>query len=145
MGRFAAYLYSTGDWTEIDPAIDPIDTPGKPWLHVSIHDSDLAVLRYGPSGTGTGTAYMGSTPRDYFQDLDASAPTDTSVESAGLAEWARAAHTGAPDPQQIEELLAADGAAQPDWDDPDLPDEEVFVETKCAKLAMILGLPNLPW
>ncbi|MEV7986869.1 hypothetical protein [Micromonospora sp. NPDC085948] len=58
-----------------------------PWLLVDIHDSDSATLTYRPAGPGTGVAYLGYTPRTYFENPDASAPTDAVREAAGLSAW----------------------------------------------------------
>lgn len=145
MGRFAAYIYSAGSWVELDPEAEQFDAPEAPWLYLSIFDSDFATVRYGVNGRSSGTAYLGSTPRDYFDDETASEPTDTAAEASGLVEWTRVAGTGAaPETHDVEALLAADGAEQPDWDDPDLDPDEIFVEGKCGRFVALLGLPNPP-
>jgi hypothetical protein len=143
VGRFAAYLYSVGSWTELDPEADQFDTPDAPWLYLSIFDSDFATVRYGTNADHCGTAYLGITPRDYFDDRAASEPTDTAAEASGLADWVRLAGTSATtDAAEIEALLVADGAEQPNWDDPDLDPDQIFVEGKCSRFVSLLGLPN---
>jgi hypothetical protein len=145
MGRFAAYLYSTDGWVELEPESETFDVPAAPWLYLSIHDSDFAIVRFAPNAPGTGTAFVGATPRDYFDDPQASAPTDPDQEAEGLAIWADAAATGAvPQPSAIRPLLVAEGAEQPDWDDPTLSEDDIFVEGKCVRLTALLGLPSPP-
>ena len=58
-----------------------------PWLSVDIYDSDFATVRYEPPGPGSGTAYLGNTPRTYFGNESASASTDVLREADGLASW----------------------------------------------------------
>ncbi len=107
------------------------------------------MIRFEPSSPGTGTAFLGMTPRDYFDEPDASAPTDTNLEAEGLAAWARTAETGAtPDPRSIQDILAADELDDADTQDcdepPPLADDEIFVEDKCLRFLVILGLPRPP-
>jgi hypothetical protein len=54
---------------------------------VNIHDSDIATVRYELHGPGSGTAYLGYTPRTYFDDESASEPADVLREAEGLALW----------------------------------------------------------
>jgi hypothetical protein len=141
VGFFGAYLYADGSWTEVDPDGAESATPVTPWLFLSIHDSDVATVRYAPSGSGTGEAFLGNTPRNYWENPDASAPTNPALEADGLASWTRVAQTGAaPAAETIEAFLASDEDEGPD-DDADAPDEDVFVELKCVRFLGALGLP----
>ncbi|MDQ1292622.1 MAG: hypothetical protein QG608_502 [Actinomycetota bacterium] len=72
----------------------------EPWLLVDIHDSDIATITYRPAGLGTGVAYLGCAPRTYFEDLQASAPTDVAREAAGLATWWASTHPGVGDAER---------------------------------------------
>jgi hypothetical protein len=161
VGFFGTFLYDDGHWYDVDPDTRPDD--GGHWLLVDIHDSDLTTLLYHPAGPGTGVAYLGVTPRTYFEDDDASAPTDTFREAAGLAAW----WAGRPTPAGPEigagdfdegighdrlvaketELigyLARDGDPEADdlvEDDGPLDDAETFVEIKTARLLTALDLP----
>ncbi|NIK56936.1 hypothetical protein [Kribbella shirazensis] len=139
MGFFGSYVYAGGAWREVDSDAEDA-VPPEPYLAVMIHDSDIAMIRYSPAGAGTGVAFLGHTPRAYFGDPSASSPTDTAIEAAGLAAWARVAGSS-PDPHVIERFLASD--EQDDTAD-DVPDEDVFVEVKTARFIQTLGLPKLP-
>ncbi len=66
---------------------DKLPTVPEPWLLVDIHDSDIATIAYRPTGSGSGVAYLGVTPRTYFEDPGASAPSDVAREAGGLVEW----------------------------------------------------------
>jgi hypothetical protein len=161
MGFFGTYLYD-GDkrtWSPADPAIDelgqPVDgdrPPGaaEPWLLVDIHDSDFTIVSYRPAGRGTGTAYLGTTPRTYFEDERASAPTDVPREAAGLADWwgrTRGGAGGAERAAKEDELrgyLAEDLDPEVDLDEDEaeeLDDGEVFVEVKTRRFLAALDLP----
>src|SRR5262245_64798197 len=93
MGFFGAYIFDSGNWAEVGPDSDA--NVVEPWLFVNIHDSDVATVMYGPVGPGSGTAFLGWTPRTYFEDDSASAPTDVTREAEGLAAWWAAYHGGA--------------------------------------------------
>lgn len=140
MGFFGAYMYADGRWSETDPDAGPSAPPAEPWLTVSVHDSDWAAVRYAPAGPGTGEAFLGMTPRVYFEDDEASAPTDPSREASGLAAWASATGAAAVDAATMERFLAGDDDEEPD-PDADVPDEDVFVELKCRRFLAALGLP----
>src|SRR6185369_891340 len=85
VGFFGTYLYHDAIWTSHRPDVMPGVSP--PWLVVDIHDSDVTTVTYQPAGPGTGVAYLGYTPRTYFERDDASAPTDVQREASGLALW----------------------------------------------------------
>ena len=168
MGFFGTYLFENGGWRSDTPPgynvlWEPVrgDEPPsatEPWLLVDIHDSDITIVTYRPVGPGTGTAYLGFTPRSYFERDDASAPTDVDREAAGLAAWWRLVHSAAADEasgkeSELAAFLAHDLAESelpyPDDDDDDdleqdddnLDDAEVFVEVKTGRFIASLGLP----
>ncbi len=150
MGFFGAQLWADGVWTEVDQTGEPFDAPDEPWLFVSIHDSDIAAVQYAPPGDGTGQAFLGFTPRDYFDDPRASDPTDPVREGLGLAAWARRACGAAVEPATVERFLAVDDPDDPndpnepgdagDVDLTELDEAEVFVEVKVAHFLAALGL-----
>lgn len=147
MGFFGTYLFDGERWTTRE-AGDRLAPEGT-WLMIDIHDSDFTEVSYWPAGPGSGVAYLGFTPRVYFEKESASAPTDPVREAQGLAFWwgelngvvgdapieAKAA--------ELTEYLAAD--VEPDEDEyedePDLVDAEIFVEVKTARFVRVLGLP----
>ncbi|MET7426225.1 hypothetical protein [Dactylosporangium sp. NPDC005555] len=140
VGFFGGFLFDGQTWTEVD--IDDVVAPGGgPWLHVDIHDSDFAAVTYRPAGPGTGVAFLGFTPRVYFENPAASPPTDVHREAAGLAAWwaaRRDAVTGAD--------LAAKAAAvllylAKDDEDDEPADDSPFVEDKTDRFLTALGLP----
>ncbi|HET9138494.1 hypothetical protein [Actinophytocola sp.] len=98
MGFFGTYVYDGDDWADQDPDSTPM-LPG-PWLMVDIHDGDITTVTYHPPGPGTGVAYLGYTPRVYFENDRASAPTDVAREAAGLAAW-WAGQQGDADPARL--------------------------------------------
>lgn len=65
---------------------DAGELPSLPesWLLVDIYDSDMAAVVYRPTGSGSGDRHLGVTLRIYFEDPDASAPTDVAREAGGL-------------------------------------------------------------
>jgi len=162
MGFFGTYLYDgkEGSWRPVAPAIDELGRPvrgdqlpdaAEPWLLVDIHDSDVTTVTYRPAGRGTGVAYLGITPRTYFENEQASAPTDVTREAAGLADWWRQAHgvgEAASKGKEIElrSFLAPD--LDPDdievdaQDDEDEDDAEIFVEVKTSRFLAALDLPR---
>ena len=156
VGFFGTYLFGDGHWSVHKPDDPPITT--EPWLLVDIYDSDIATVIYRPAGRGTGITYLGYTPRTYFEDPDASAPTDVAAEAAGLASWWAAHHSAvtggavsdaahAAKAAELAGFLAADlDPAEIDLDGDDKDDEddaEVFVEIKTAGLLAALDLPPL--
>src|SRR5258708_13534 len=161
MGFFGGYIFDGHSWVEFEPSSATTPEVGSPWLKVVIFDSDLADISYHPAGPGTGVAYLGYTPRAYFEDENASAPTDVEREAAGLAAWI-AAYQGGGDETALQDLIAPFLASDEDdedeneaedpeggWDDdePDLEDDDedldddTFVEVKLARLFSAIGLP----
>jgi hypothetical protein len=148
VGFFGSCVYDGASWRDVDADADPAAcTPaGDPWLSVTVHDSDIATLRYSPSGAGSGTAFVGITPRIYFDDPQASQPTDVGREADGLATWVGGSQ-GRSDlgdlANVIRPFLAADRVAE-DSEEDDLDDAEVFAEIKVARLLSALQLPLPP-
>jgi hypothetical protein len=162
MGFFGTYLFEGGAWRPglVTPGHDELwqrlrgDQPPaatEPWLLVDIHDSDITTVTYRPAGPGSGTAYLGYTPRSYFEREDASAPTDVAREAAGLASWWREVHGGPADraaqkEREIAAYLAHDLGptghdVEEDEDEDDLDDDNVLVEIKTRHFIAALGLP----
>lgn len=144
MGFFGAYIFDGSTWLGFDPeSSEPLDV-AVPWLSVDIHDSDIATIRYEPAGPGSGTAYLGFTPRTYFEDESASAPADVLREAEGLAFWLTQ-HSGRRDEADLRELIAsflADDSEQQLDDDADFEDDaDIFVEVKVSKFLAKVGLP----
>jgi len=145
MGFFGRFHFDGTAWTE------PDDDPRPPWLSVDIHDSDIATITYEPAGPGTGIAYLGETPRSYFEEEDASEPTDTAAEAAGLAAWWAELHDEGAVGTKERELVAylaedtdPDQVEEEDEDPDDLDevdDAEIFVEVKTARFLAALDLP----
>lgn len=141
VGLFGTYLYESGCWSERADAREATE----PWLFLNIYDSDIATIMYRPCEPGTGIAFLGHTPRKYFDDPNASLPTDTVLESAGLARW-WAQRTGAGDElardakqTEIASYLASDA----DWDlawPRDDEDADAPVEVKVCDFLQALGL-----
>jgi hypothetical protein len=161
MGFFGGYIFDGRNWLEFEPSSGTAPKVGSPWLKVVIFDSDIADISYHPAGPGTGVAYLGFTPRVYFEDENASAPTDIEREAAGLAAWV-AAYQGGGDETALQDLitpfLASDDLEDeedPDddqdaWGDDDESGEDLdedpddagtFVEVKLARLFEAIGLP----
>jgi hypothetical protein len=146
VGYFGAWLLETGTWTSAEAPVGGEVT--SPWLHVEIHDSDWAAIRYSPSFGGRGVAYIGMTPRIYFEDETASAPTDRAAESRAIAAWV--ANVVGGDSAQLQPTVASYLAEDrdPDWesilpldDSPSsMADEDVFVEQRVARFLEATGL-----
>lgn len=140
MGLFATWVYADG-WAHASPGTEP--SAPEPWLWLSIHDSDFVTVRYAPSGDATGTAYLGFTPRTYWEDETASEPTDTAREALGLARWWAARTPGQVEVEakaaELRELLAED--LGPDEVELDLSEEDIFVERRTERFLRALGLP----
>ncbi|WP_089953195.1 hypothetical protein [Lentzea xinjiangensis] len=147
MGFFGTYAYEHGSWKTLSEGeLPPLE---EPFLWIDIHDSDITSVVYAPAGVGSGVAYLGLTPRTYFENPNASDPTDVLREAAGLAAWwASQSPSGDAAAKQAELLayLAAD--ENPDgfeWDESEDVDEiddgDVFVEVKTARFLAALDLP----
>jgi hypothetical protein len=147
MGFFGTFVFDGSAWLTEPGAEKRI---GEPSLLVDIHDSDIATIVYRPAGAGSGVAYLGFTPRSYFEDDAASAPTDVAREAAGLTAWWRLRASvsdaeAAAKEQELAGYLAEDIAPDEDIDaaeiGAELDDAEVFVEVKTARFLAALGLP----
>ncbi|WP_192749898.1 hypothetical protein [Actinopolymorpha pittospori] len=121
-------------------------------MQLDIHDSDITTVRYRPVGSGTGVAYLGTTPRTYFEDQIASAPTDVAREAAGLANWWAQLRGGVNEVERSDKeaelagyLAYDEDPAEIDLDEDEdvdqLDDAEIFVEVKTARFLETLGLP----
>jgi hypothetical protein len=152
MGYFGGSRFDGQSWT--DAAADSIVAPDVAfWLHVDIHDSDIATITYHPAGPGTGVAYLGYTPRTYFDDPMASPPTDVHREATGLATWWAGRQGGATDTDRdamaarLQPYLAEDLDPEDidlDEDDEEEPDDaDDFVEDETNRFLVTLGLPPL--
>jgi hypothetical protein len=146
VGFFGSYLFD-GQWKPVEGAHGATE----PWLTVEVHDSDITTVVYRPPGPGSGVAYLGCTPRTYFEDESASAPTDVRREARGLAAWWAGLHgvVGEAEMAAKERELSAflaedvDPADVPDdldEDIDDLDDGEIFVEVKTVRFLSALGL-----
>jgi hypothetical protein len=143
MGFFGTYQFDGLSWTERDPAVGPVGS--EPWLWIDVHDSDFTTVRYAPlDESGSGTAYLGFTPRDYFEDPDASSPTDVDQEARGLARWWALRQEGATEDDlsrkaaEIVAFLATDDEPiDEDYED----SADIFVEIKTARFLSALDLP----
>jgi hypothetical protein len=145
VGFFGGYVFDGSTWHSFDPDSDQRPGIAAPWLSVYIHDSDIATVRYEPAGPGSGTAYLGHTPRTYFDDESASAPADVLRETEGLALWL-ARQQARSDVAELRELIASFLAGdsreqQLDDDAGDLDDADIFVEVKVSKFLTAVGLP----
>jgi hypothetical protein len=147
VGFFGTYLYAGEQWTEHDPE-QPVDLP-DPWLMVNIHDSDFTIVAYHPEYEGTGVAYLGYTPRMYFESENEHPRTDTEREATALTTWSTN-HTPTDAnraellPYLAEDLDTFDLEDEDEEDDEDLPDSEIYVEVKTADFLTSLGLPLPP-
>ncbi|NGY58343.1 hypothetical protein G7043_05265 [Lentzea sp. NEAU-D13] len=146
VGFFGTYAYEHGSWKTLSEGeLPPLDEPS---LWIDIHDSDITSVVYAPVGPGSGVAYLGLTPRTYFENPNASDPTDVLREAAGLAAWWALHNSGDVAAKQAEllEFLASD--ENPDdfeWNEDEdvdaIDDGEVFVEVKTQRFLAALGLP----
>ncbi|GAA5014810.1 hypothetical protein [Actinopolymorpha pittospori] len=147
MGFFGTYAYDGSRW--VAGQSQPV---AEPWLQLDIHDSDITTVRYRPVGSGTGVAYLGTTPRTYFEDQIASAPTDVAREAAGLANWWAQLRGGVNEVERSDKeaelagyLAYDEDPAEIDLDEDEdvdqLDDAEIFVEVKTARFLETLGLP----
>lgn len=149
MGFFGTYLYDGSQWME--HSIDRSPGIAEPWILVDIHDGDITAIMYSPTGPGSGVAYLGYTPRTYFEDEKASAPTDVAREAAGLVAWWAQLRGGASDSERRAKQNELAGYLAEDIDpsdidvggahDDELNDAEIFVEIKTAHFLGALDLP----
>jgi hypothetical protein len=150
MGFFGAYLFDGSRWTLHQP--DQLPAVAEPWLMIDIHDSDITTVVYRPAGRGSGVAYLGVTPRTYFEDEGASPPTDVAREAAGLVDWWAQRRAGlgeitrATKESELATCLAEDVDPaeidlEEDEDVDELDDAEIFVEIKTARFLTLLDLP----
>jgi hypothetical protein len=152
MGYFGSFLFDGQGWTETG-ANDVPPPGGEYWLHVDIHDSDIATITYHPAGPGSGVAYLGCTPRTYFESPTASLPTDVRREAEALAAWWAGRRGGVTDTDRVAMMarirpylaqdLSPEDTEIDDDDDQDLDDAEIFVEVKTDQFLVTLGLPPL--
>jgi len=126
VGSFQTYTFVGGRWSNEGDSID------APFLRVSIHDSDIAIVTYAPGPDLGGLAYLGVQPRDYFEDPRASADVDLEAQAVGLASWALTVAETEVDPNVIRSLLAKDSVEEP---------MDVFVEETVVRLLESLGVP----
>ena len=141
MGFFGGYIFDGSTWHGFDPDSDQRLDIAAPWLSVYIHDSDIATVRYEPIGLGSGTAYLGYTPRTYFDDESASVPADVLREAEGLAFWL-ARQQGRSDESELRDLIASFLAGDTrEQQFNDLDDAGIFVEVKVSRFLNAVGLP----
>ncbi|WP_086660835.1 hypothetical protein [Lentzea kentuckyensis] len=146
VGFFGTYAYEHGEWKTLSEGeLPPLDEPS---LWIDIHDSDITSVVYAPVGPGSGVAYLGLTPRTYFENPNASDPTDVLREAAGLAAWWALHNSGDVAAKQAELLayLAQDEDPEGfEWNEDEdvdaIDDGEVFVEVKTQRFLAALGLP----
>lgn len=136
MGNWNCYVLADGDWSVYTTPDEIPETLPDRTLRLFLADSDFAEVRYDPvTSPGTGAAFVGFTPRTYFENDEAPGCTDTAPDSAGLAAWAGPGVS----PADVQELLADDttGTA-PDF-------EKEPVEQVLDRLVTLLRLPPVPW
>ena len=152
MGFFGGYIFDGSIWREFDPQDDQVPAATATWLSICVYDSDIAEVRYEPAGPGSGTAFLGFTPRAYYEDESASAPADVAREAAGLASWV-ARQQGRSDEAELRQLIApfiADDAPESlddldaDDDSAGLDEADIFVEAKVSRFLKTIGLPVPP-
>ena len=102
-------------------------------------------VQYAPHGDATGIAFLGFTPRTYFEDETASEPTDRQLEALGLAQWWASTQSGPVDldakAAEVQTFLAEDLA--PGLEE-DLDEEDIFVERKAERFLSAIGVPVPP-
>ena len=155
MGFFGGYIFDGSNWRDFDPQAGQIPAVTATWLSVYIYDSDIAEVRYEPAGPGSGIAFLGFTPRAYYEDESASEPADVAREAAGLAYWV-AGQQDRGDEAELRQVIApfiADDTPESlddldaDDDDAELDEADIFVEAKVSRFLKAVGLsvpPGLP-
>ncbi|MFD5829019.1 hypothetical protein [Lentzea sp. NPDC060358] len=150
MGFFGTYAFEHGEWKTLSEGeLPPLSEPS---LWIDIHDSDITSVVYTPPGPGSGVAYLGLTPRTYFENPNASDPTDVLREASGLAAWWALVHSGSDVVAKQAELLGFlaedENPDEFEWDESEdveeIDDAEVFVEVKTARFLAALDLPLPP-
>lgn len=144
VGFFGRYVFDGRTWQDFEPGSGHEPDIEAPWLSVDIYDSDFATVRYEPPGPGSGTAYLGNTPRTYFDAESASVPTDVPREAEGLASWIgqqQGRIVSAELPELIASFLASDSRDEQPGDDADLSDADIFVEIKVSRFLRAVGFP----
>jgi hypothetical protein len=144
VGFFGRYVFDGRIWHDVDPGSGQELDIEAPWLSVDIHDSDFATVRYEPPGPGSGTAYLGNTPRTYFDAESASAPADVPREAGGLACWIgqqQGRVVSAELRELIASFLASDSRAERPRDGAALDDADIFVEIKVSRFLRAVGFP----
>jgi hypothetical protein len=141
-------------------ASDDPRVASEPWLFLNIYDGDIATVMYRPSSSATGLAFLGITPRSYFDDDSASPPCNVALEARGLASWWAVMNPNSRESErtakedELRGLLAPDTTpydldigAQPLPNDFHHATDGVFdtasigVEVKAARFLATLGLP----
>jgi hypothetical protein len=74
----------------------------EPTLLVQVHDGDVVAILYGPTGNGSGEAWLGPGPQHFDED----ARYDVDAEAAGLASWAQQATGEQPDVSALQALIS---------------------------------------
>ncbi|HUQ56848.1 hypothetical protein [Lentzea sp.] len=147
VGFFGTYAYEHGQWKTLSEGeLPPL---AEPSFWIDIHDSDITSVVYAPVGPGSGVAYLGLTPRTYFENPNASDPTDVLREASGLAAWWALSHPSGDVVAKQAELLAFlaedEDPNEFEWDESEDVDEiddgEVFVEVKTKRFLAALDLP----
>lgn len=133
MGNWNCYIFDR-TWTSYATPDEIPEPLGERTLRLFLADSDFAEVRYHPvTAPGTGSAFVGFTPRTYFENDEAPGCTDTAPDAVGLAAWAGPGVS----PIDVQELLA-DDASSP-------TDDNALVESALDRLVSLLRLPAVPW
>src|SRR4051794_20656924 len=131
MGNWNSYRYADGAWEVFGTPDEVPELSGRD-LRFFVGDSDLAEVRYSPvTPPATGSAFVGQTPRSYFDDPAAPGSTDPAPEAAGLAAWAG----NGVDPGGNVPLLARDDTPAPDR----------IGEEDLGRAVSGAGPPPVPW
>lgn len=135
MGFFGSWVHDGVGWREYESTSQL--GPGRPWLWIDIHDSDVTTVTFHPAPPpARGVAYVGYTPHRYFGDDRIITPGDAAAEAHALADWWAARHGGADAGRrakaaEILPLLAHDAQ----------PEQTGLVEGRTVRLLAALGLP----